>query len=385
MGNWAVINNRWWYNHLIKEVVKEVVMAFLEIKNVRIAGIAASVPKTVVNNHELSAERGEISSDYTADMFVKQTGIEERRYSPVLCTSDLCYAAAEQLIGYLGWKKSEIDALLFVSQTADYSSPATACILQDRLGLDKETYAADISMGCTGWVYGLSVAASLASHGSMRKVLLCVGDAKRRAEGPLNPLIGSAGTVTAIEYAEGVSGFKFHMGTDGSRYDAIIIPDSGSRNQVKPESFKCEIVDGRPSHRMLPRMKGMDVFAFGIYTAPKSIKMLSEKFGINIQCVDYLMLHQANMQMNSMIVKKVKLPPEKAPSSIKHFGNTSSASIPVTFVTQLKGKVENRRVQFICCAFGVGLSWGTVAFDTDKLVLSDLVEVDDTVAVGDRT
>lgn len=359
-------------------------MAFLDIKNVRIAGVAAGVPKTVVSNYELSAENGEISSDYTPDAFVRQTGIEERRYSPVLCASDLCCRAAERLINDLHWEKSEIDALLFVSQTADYSSPATACIMQDRLGLPKETYAADISMGCTGWVYGLSVAASLASHGMMRKVLLCVGDAKRRAEGPLNPLIGSAGTVTAVEYQEGATGFKFHMGTDGSRYDAIIIPDSGSRNQVKPESFNVEIIDGRPSHRMLPRMKGLDVFAFGIYTAPKSIKALSEKFGFSILDADWLMLHQANMQMNDMIVKKLKFPREKAPSSIRHFGNTSSASIPVTFVTQLKGKVEDCPAKFICCGFGVGLSWGTVCFETNGLTLSELVEVDDLAAERSR-
>lgn len=359
-------------------------MAFLEIKNVRMVGIAAGVPKTVVSNYALSAEKGEISPDYAPEAFVKQTGIEERRYSPALCASDLCCAAAEQLITDLGWEKSGIDALLFVSQTADYSSPATACIMQDRLGLPKETYAADISMGCTGWVYGLSVAASLASHGLMRRVLLCVGDAKRRAEGPLNPLIGSAGTVTAIEYCEGAQGFKFHMGTDGSRYDAIIIPDSGARNQVKPKSFVPEIIDGRPSHRMLPRMKGLDVFAFGIYTAPKSIKTLADKFGFSVHDADWLMLHQANMQMNDMIVKKLKFPREKAPSSIRHFGNTSSASIPVTFVTQLKGKVEDRPLKFICCGFGVGLSWGTVYFETNGFTLSKLVEVDDSAAERSR-
>lgn len=359
-------------------------MAFLEIRNVRISGIAAGVPNTVVSNYELSAERGEISPDYKPDAFVKQTGIEERRYSPELCASDLCFKAAGQLLNDLGWARTEVDAILFVSQTADYSSPATACILQDRLGLSKECYAADISMGCTGWVYGLSVAASLMSHGMMRKALLCVGDAKRRAEGPLNPLIGSAGTVTALEYDESSSPLMFHMGTDGSRYDAIIIPDSGSRNQVKPDSFKTEIVDGRPSHRMLPRMKGMDVFAFGIYTAPKSIKSLAEKFGFNFLDADWLILHQANMQMNDMIVKKLKFPRERAPSSIRRFGNTSSASIPVTFVTQLKGKVENRQSKFICCSFGVGLSWGTVYFETNGLTLSELVEVDDSAAERSR-
>ncbi len=358
-------------------------MAYCEIKNVRIVGIAAGVPKTVVSNYDLSAERGEISADYTPEMFVNQTGIKERRYSPKLCASDLCFAAAERLLQDIGWSKSDVDGLIFVSQTADYASPATACILQNRLGLSKETYAADVSLGCTGWVYGLSYAASLTSHGMIKKVLLCVGDAKRRASGPLNPLIGSAGTVTALEYVERAPGFKFHMGTDGSGYDAIIIPDSGSRNQVKPESFKEEIIDGRPSHRMLPRMKGLDVFAFGIYTAPKSVKLLAEKFGIDIASADYLMLHQANMQMNKMIAKKLKFPPEKVPYSMPLFGNTSCGSIPLTFVTQLHGKINDGLMKFICCAFGVGLSWGTVYFETEGLVLSDLVEVDDSVAEGD--
>ena len=116
-----------------------------------------------------------------------------------------------------------------------------------------------------------------------------------------------------------------------------------------------------------------------------TVKKLAEHFGFDYQTYDWFLFHQANMKMNNMIVKKLKLDPAKAPSCMRHFGNTSSASIPVTFVTQLKGKVEIRRTRFICCAFGVGLSWGTVAFDTDKLVLSDLVEVDDSVAVGDRT
>ncbi len=124
-------------------------------------------------------------------------------------------------------------------------------------------------------------------------------------------------------------------------------------------------------------MKGMDVFSFGISTAPKSVRKLAEHFGFDYNLADYFVFHQANMKMNDMIAKKLKLPAEKVPSCMYNFGNTSSASIPLTIVSQLKGKFENRPTKFICCGFGVGLSWGTVVFDTNKIVVSQLVEVAD--------
>ena len=110
-------------------------MAFLEFKNVRIAGIAAGVPKNVASNLH-PTEDDMVSSDYTPEDYVKTTGVEERRVSRVLTTADLGYYAAEQLIADLGWDKSEIEAIVFVSQSHDYILPATACILQDRLGLN---------------------------------------------------------------------------------------------------------------------------------------------------------------------------------------------------------------------------------------------------------
>ena len=350
-------------------------MAFLEFKNVRIAGISAGVPKYVASNLHPLTDDG-ISSEYTPEAFVETTGVLERRLSDNLTTSDLCYNAAEKLIADLGWDKSEIEALVFVSQTADYILPATACILQDRLGLSKECYAEDIALGCSGWVYGLSNVASLLQNGTIKKALLLAGDAKKRAKGPRDPLFGYAGTVTAVEFQEGAESLKFHFGTDGKGYDAIITPDGGSRNQVSSESFRLETIDGKQMHRMQTRMKGMDVFAFGITTAPKSIKKLAEQFGFDYQDNDYFVFHQANMKMNSQIVKKLKLAPEKVPSCMYHFGNTSSASIPLTIVTELKGKCENGK-KFVCCGFGVGLSWGTVAFETDGIVVSDLVEVEE--------
>ena len=351
-------------------------MAFFQIRNVKIAGVAAGVPRTIASNLELSAERGEISGDYTPEQFVELTGVKERRYSEVLTTSDLGFAAAQRLIADLAWDKATIDAILFVSQTADYALPATACILQDKLGLSKECYAADITLGCSGWVYGLSVAASFASLGAMKRIILVAGDAKRRAPQKFDPLFGCAATATAVEFAEGSDGFMFHLGTDGSGYDAIIIPDSGSRNQVRPESFEMHDWEGRPYHNMMTHMKGMDVFSFGITTAPKTIKKLAEHYAFDYQSFDYYLFHQANMKMNNMIVKKLKLDPAKVPSEMYNFGNTSSASIPLLMVTQIRDQINGQKKKFLCCGFGVGLSWGTVAFE-QAIPVSPLVDVDD--------
>lgn len=351
-------------------------MAFLEFKSVRIAGIAAGVPKTISSNLH-PEDNVMMSSDYTPEDYVKTTGVMERRTSKELTTSDLSYAAAEKLIADLGWDKSEIGALVFVSQTPDYILPATACILQDRLGLSKECMALDVSLGCSGWVYGLSTVAGLIGKG-VNKALLLAGDARPRVKlgGEVrDPLFGSAGTATAVVLDENYEGLKFHFGTDGSGFDAIITPDGGSRGQITADSLVKEDVDGLMKCRLQTRMQGMDVFSFGITTAPKSVKKLGEHFGFDYLDYDYFVFHQANMKMNNMIAKKLKLAPEKVPSCMYHFGNTSSASIPLTIVTELKDKCENNPAKFVCCGFGVGLSWGTVAFETQSLVVSELVEV----------
>lgn len=343
---------------------------FFNFKNLKISGIAVGVPKNIVKSEDLN-----LSADYDAAAFIETTGIRERRYSNDFTTSDLCYAAAERLIADLGWEKSDIDILVFVSQNADYILPATACILQDRLGLKKECYAEDIALGCSGWVYGLSTIAGLMSGGDAKKALLLAGDAKRRAEYELDTLMGFSGTATAIEYEVGAEGFKFHIGTDGSGYQSIIIPDGGARNMTTEKSFIKEDVNGNMINRLTPRMDGMDVFSFAITVPPKSIKMLAEKYGFDYHEADYFVFHQGNVIMLNKIIKKLKVDPEKMPLSLPYFGNTSSASIPITIATQLKGKIEHKHTKFIGCGFGVGLSWGTVAFETENIVISDLVEL----------
>lgn len=350
-------------------------MAFLKFPNVRIAGISAGVPKNIVYNADVQMQ----SSDYDAAAFIATTGVVQRRFTNEHTSSDLSYAAAEQLIADLNWDKSEIEALVFVSQTPDYILPATSCILQDRLGLSKECYAVDISLGCSGWVYGLSTVASLLATGSIKKALLLVGDAKARYKSNTkaveDPLFGHAGTATAVEYKEGTEGFVFHLGTDGSGYDAIIKPDGGSRSPFSAQSFCLEEFEGKMMHKLQMRIKGMDVFAFGITVPGKSIKKLAKKYNFNYLDSDYFVFHQANLKINQMISKKLKLPAEKVPFSMGMFGNTYSATIPITIATELKGKIEDKKVKLICCGFGVGLSWGTVAFDADHIVISELVEI----------
>lgn len=345
-------------------------MAFLEFTKVRIAGLSAGVPKNVM--HTVST-----TDKYGDEEFIKTTGVRQKRYSNDFTTSDLCQAAAEQLISDLSWDKSEIDALIFVSQTPDYILPATSCILQDKLGLKKDCMALDISLGCSGWVYGLCTMSGLMQAGTIRKALLLAGDARKQAYEEPDQLFGFAGTVTALEYTgNDADSFKFNMGTDGSGYDAIIKPVGGTRNQVTAEDLvpkMCE--DGRMRHGFQTQMKGMDVFAFGITTAPKTIKKLAEHYGFDWTTYDYFVFHQANHKMNETIRAKLKLCEEKVPYSMMDFGNTSSASIPLTIVTQLKDKIGGTRTKFIGCGFGVGLSWGTVAFETENIVVSDLVEL----------
>lgn len=351
-------------------------MAFLEIKNVRIAGMSTAFPKRIVNNKKLLEERN--IEEESALNFVRQVGIIERRESLSVTESDLACVAIEKLLADLNWEKESIEAILCVSLTPDYPLPVNACIIQDRVGFSKECYAQDISMGCSGWVYGLSVVASMLKNGDVKRALLLSGDSKMVwGTGNNELLFGHCCNVTAVEYEPGSEGFKFNYGTDGSGYDAIIMPKSGMRNaNYSMEEIK-KFEDPFIQHSMQAEMKSLDVFAFSISRVPKQIELMSEHFGFDYHDFDYFILHQANKSINQHILKKLKIAPEKSVSSIECFGNTLSASIPVTITTQLKDKLRNEKKRIMCCGFGVGLSWGLVTFTADNIVISDMIEVEE--------
>lgn len=349
-------------------------MAFLDIPKVYLKGISACVPRT----------NESVSSIYKwggVEDFIATTGIRSRRIAPAeVTTSDLCFQAAERLIGQLGWDKSSVDALIFVTQTPDYILPATSCVLQERLGLSNSCFTLDISLGCSGWVYGLSVLAALMQTGSIRRGLLLAGDTCSKTgskeDKSVYPLFGDAGTATALEFSPDAPGFKFLMNTDGSGFDDIIIPCGGFRNPVDDKSLQIEEIEPgvcrSPLHCSL---NGMNVFSFGITKVPKSIRQLCANFNIDIESADIVSFHQANMMMNEMIRKKLKLPAEKVPYCMDEFGNTSSASIPLALVTRCRQKLTSGKVNHLACGFGVGLSWGSVAFATDHIVVPELVEL----------
>jgi len=353
-------------------------MAILHAKNVKIKGLAACVPSFREDNKILPL----LGTQEDAARFIETTGIEYRHMvkDSGLCSSDLCYEAAEKLVAELGWVKEEIDCLIFVSQTPDYILPATSCILQQRLGLSLDCYAMDISLGCSGWVYGLSAISSLLSSGSMKKGLLLVGDTttitKSARDKSTYPLFGDAGTATAIEYEEGADGIRFHMGTDGKGAGAIMIPDGGFRHFFDAQSLEySEVEPGIFRNRLQSILDGPSVFTFGITKGPRSVNALIENFQLNRDEVDYYVFHQANMIMNEKIRTKLKIEPEKVPYSLNEYGNTSSSSIPLTIVSRLNEALGGSRKKVLTCAFGVGLSWASAVFDTENLVCPPVIEL----------
>ncbi|MBD5183346.1 MAG: ketoacyl-ACP synthase III [Bacteroidales bacterium] len=349
-------------------------MAFLEIKNVCLKGISACVPSLKESIADIYKWEG-------ANNFIESTGIAFRRRTEDSMTSaDLCEQAAEILIDQLGWKKDEIDAVVFVSQSPDYILPATSCVLQEKLGLSKDCYTLDVSLGCSGWVYALSVIGGIMQGGTIRKGLLLAGDTVTKLCSPEDkstyPLFGDAGSATALEYEEDSKGLKFIFNSDGKGYETIICRDGGFRNMVADTSLQLKKYGEGLCRRGIDlELDGMDVFSFGISKAPKSVNQLCEHFGLNKENVDLITFHQANRMMNEMIRKKLKLPKEKVPYCMDEFGNTSSASIPLALVTRERDRLITEQLSHIACGFGVGLSWGSVYFDTDKITVPELIEI----------
>jgi len=352
-------------------------MAFQEFKTVQIDGVSACVPANIEENAGLDLFAN--SEEY--EKFVATTGIERRHVvTEGVCASDLCLAAAEKLIAELNWDKNDIECLIFVSQTPDYKLPATSCVLHGKLGLSKNCMTFDISMGCSGWVYGVSTLASILSSGNIKKGLLLIGDTVTRTKSPLDkstyPLFGDAGTATALSYNENASPLQMALFTDGLSYDAIMIEDGGYRNPVNEKSFEyVDYGNGIVRNKLQSVLDGSSVFTFGISKAPQSVNALIEHFEIDKDTVDYFVFHQANMLMNEKIRTKLKLPEEKVPYILKDFGNTSSTSIPLTLVNNIGDKFNDSEVKILACAFGVGLSWGVVYTNFSKITCCKLIEV----------
>jgi 3-oxoacyl-[acyl-carrier-protein] synthase-3 len=349
-------------------------MATLVFENVGIKALAATVPKRVINNYEYT--------DYfPADevrQVVDKTGVFQRRFADAgTCSSDLCFAAAEKLFMDNVIQRSEIDLLVFVSQTPDYRMPATSVLLQNRLQLEHYTVAFDLNLGCSGFIYGLSVVYSMMERSGLRKALLLDGEIRSRIYSPKDRktafLFGDAGVAALIERDPCFGRSYFSLNSDGSKEDLIKMKAGGYRFPSSPETMKERVVDEYGNIRSDEHgyMDGGDVFNFVVKEVPADIKKVIALSGIPLTEIDYFIFHQANMFMNSYLLKKLKLDPEKVPSTISKFGNTSSVSIPLTIVSELQGKLDNRRV--LMSGFGVGMTWASCIVNTGLCRISDLV------------
>ena len=347
------------------------------LEAVRIAGIAAAVPQAI----EKIVDCGYGTPD-TRKKFIANTGVEQRRRcaEDVWC-SDLCAAAAQRLIDSLGWDRGEIGALVFVSQTPDLNKPATACVLQDRLGLSNDCAAFDVNLGCSGHVYGLKILGSLLSERGIRKGMVLAGDAalnnalpSRRAKIP--PLFGDAGSATALEWSADAEPMYFDLKTFGADWQIIRELRPGGRPSLTEDVFHCEpnehgvmLVDTRY------RMKGEDVFNFAAREVPAAIRGILETAGRELDSVDAFVLHQANRMINEFIRKRLRVDSDRMPSTLAEFGNTSSATIPLTIVSRLREQMEAGSMELVFSGFGVGASIATVHCVTDAISCPEIVEV----------
>lgn len=350
-------------------------MANLKIENVSIKGITACVPSHVEENISLSVfKNGE------AERVITQTGIERKHKVEGfgITASDLCEQAFEKLIGELGWSRESIDLLAFTTLTPDYLEPPTGCVLQGRLGLSESCFTIDLTQGCPGWINALATVSSLLSHGNLRRAVLLNGDTatlmRSASDKESLPLFGDAGTATALEYDNGAFGFEFDLGTRGKDFKSIIRPAGGFRHPITVASLDYKEFGENILRREIDAvMDGMSVFAFGISTGPKSVISLCEKYDLSLDKIDLFIMHQANQYLNEKIRKKLKIPVDKTPYSLKDYGNTSGASIPVTIVTQCHKRFEEEALDSVACAFGVGLAWGSVHFKTEHIVCPEVI------------
>lgn len=326
----------------------------MQFEHISIKGIVSAVPTRTEKNLEYSGlevtERTKLSN---------AVGIFERRVADKdTHTSDLCVQAAGELFGKINWDPNTIDVLIFVSQTPDYVIPSTSHIIQSKLGLKKNILCFDINEGCAGYVYGLSILGKLLNGSDLKRGLLLVGDTVSKFIAPGDHsntmLFGDCGTATAVEFNTGTTFTShFDLYSDGAGKDAIII----EKGSITSRGFKLE--EGICKQSFLS-LKGSEVFLFAIKEAPKAIETFITQYSINPDSIDAYCLHQANKIINDAIAKKLKINNNRFLQSLEKFGNTSSASIPLSICNSTNSNTVDRNI--LICGFGVGLSWGVGFF-----------------------
>lgn len=352
-------------------------MAYLTFNGVGVSALSAAIPSTIIDNYNYTRyfDKDQVK------LVVDKIEIYQRRFADdKTCSSDLCFAAAERLIMDNNIDKADIDLLIFISQTPDYRMPATSVLLQDRLGLSNSTVAFDINLGCSAFLYGMSVAFSMMSSGNLKKALILDGETRSKVYSPKDRrtafLFGDGGVAALVERNDKFGKSFFSLNSDGSHGDLIKINAGGYRMPSSIETVREKVVDEYGNIRSEEQgyMNGSDVFNFVITEIPKDIRKLLAYSGTSIEELDYYVFHQANNFINHYLAKKLHLDSAKIPSTVEKYGNTSSVSVPLTIADQLNGRMSGDK-KLLLSAFGVGMTWASAIVPFKDLKISDIVEV----------
>lgn len=327
----------------------------------RISAVEYFLPERVFSNDDLGARFVDLNYEK-----IEKIGIRSRHIASKEETSlDLAYNAAVKLLSK--FDKSKIDYLLFCTQTPDYFLPTSACILQNKLGLNKNIGALDFNLGCSGYIYGLSLAKGLIEGNMASNILLLTGETyskliNKKDKGNLS-IFGDAGSATIISKSEKSKIFDFAFGTDGEGAKNLIVKNGGLRHEkeIRPEIKQYGSDNSYTDNELY--MNGPEIFNFTLKNIPSLVKETLEKNNSSIDEVSYVIFHQANKFMLEYLRRKIKIPADKFYIDLETVGNTVSNTIPIALKNSLSNKKVNRGDKVLLVGFGVGYSWGSTIIE----------------------
>ena len=337
-----------------------------------IGPIAIHLPERVETNADLSA----LFPKWDLDLIYSKTGIQARHIAaPDECASDLGVAAAEKLFSAHSIDRGTIDFLLFCTQTPDYPLPTTACLMQHRLGLRTSIGALDFNLGCSGFVYGLSLADGLIRSGAAKRILLITAETYSKFihsdDRSLRTIFGDGAAATLIESSETQSHSAFRFGTDGSAGDTLIVNSGGARPAATA-------IQPRTKRRWLSKlyMDGPRLINLTLNTIPQTIERVLAEGQVNESDIELFLVHQATHKLLDQLRQEMHLDEQRMPTVLREVGNTVSSTIPIIMHELRKSGRLRRGTRCLLAGFGVGFSWAgclwTEAWENKGVAAADL-------------